>query len=222
MNRLWKICTGTGLLLLAAAFVLAAYNFWSDARAGAAASAVLKGLDLCVEENRKNTESTESGRTGTPSEASSSGEAHIPDYVLNPEMPMPEEEIGGQKYIGVLGLPSLSLSLPVISAWSYPALRTAPCRYSGSAYLGDLVIAAHNYQSHFGKLKYLSQGDEVSFTDVDGNVFWYKVAETETLSPYAAEELAAGDWNLTLFTCTIGGQSRVVVRCEDAGTYPGQ
>ena len=227
MNKQGKICTGIGLLLLAAALVLAVYNFWSDARAGTAASSVLKALGSDVEENResresgksresrKSRETRETGRTGAPSEAPSFEEARIPDYVLNPEMPMPEEEIDGEKYIGILDLPALSLSLPVISGWSYPALRIAPCRYSGSAYLGNLVVAAHNYQSHFGKLGNLSPGDRLSFTDVEGNEFQYKVAEIETLSPYATEEMAAGDWDLTLFTCTVGGQSRVVVRCEE-------
>ena len=76
------------------------------------------------------------------------------------------------------------------------------------------MIAAHNYSSHFGRLKNLSQGDEVTFTDVDGNVFSYVVAALETLSPYAVEEMTSGGWDLTLFTCTIGGKSRVTVRCE--------
>lgn len=144
-----------------------------------------------------------------------SEDVYIPDYILNPEMDMPEEEINGQQYIGVLKIPALSLELPVISAWSYPNLKVAPCRYSGSAYLNNMVVAAHNYQSHFGKLETLSQDDEVSFSDMDGNVFSYKVVEIETLSPYAIEEMTNGDWDLTLFTCTVGGQSRVAVRCEN-------
>jgi len=49
---------------------------------------------------------------------------------------------------------------------------------------------------------------------VDGNVFAYKVVETETLSPFSIEEMTTGDWDLTLFTCTVGGQNRVAVRCE--------
>ena len=58
---------------------------------------------------------------------------------------MPTQEVDGQSYIGVLELQPLGLSLPIISQWSYPGLRIAPCRYTGSAYQNDLVIAAHNY-----------------------------------------------------------------------------
>ena len=142
------------------------------------------------------------------------GEVEIPDYILNPNMDMPEQNIDGDDYIGVLKIPSLSLELPIISRWNDARLRTAPCRYVGSAYTDDMVIAGHNYDSHFGRLKTLDIDDEVSFVDMAGNEFVYRVVETEILQPTAIEEMQSGDWDLTLFTCTIGGRTRVTVRCE--------
>ncbi len=210
MSKCGKICTAIGLLLLAAALCLTVYNFWSDAKAGKTADTVLEQLTPELEEK------AEIGLPALPT-GESLEEAYIPDYILNPEMEMPEKEIDGQQYIGVLRIPALSLELPVISEWSYPSLKIAPCRYAGSVYQNNMVIAAHNYYSHFGYLKNLSQGDEVTFTDMDGNVFRYEVAEVETLSPFAIEEMTSGDWDLTLFTCTVGGQSRVTVRCERIG-----
>ena len=56
-------------------------------------------------------------------------------------------------------------------------------------------------------------GEIITFTDMDGNVFFYEVAEIEILDPYAKEEMLSGEWDLTLFTCTYGGQERVTVRC---------
>ena len=76
-----------------------------------------------------------------------------------------------------------------------------------------MIILAHNYSTHFGTLKDLGIGDPVTFTDADGNVFRYEVLELETLMPSAIEKMESGDWDLTLFTCTVGGQSRVTVRC---------
>lgn len=207
MSKRGKICTGIGLLLLAAALFLAGYNLWSDAKAGRTADTVLEQLAPELEEKK------DISLPSLPS-GESLEEVYIPDYILNPEMEMPVEEIDGQKYIGVLRIPALSLELPVIREWSYPSLQIAPCRYAGSAYLNNMIIAAHNYYSHFGYLKNLSQGDEITFTDMDGNEFRYEVAELETLSPFAIEEMTSGDWDLTLFTCTVGGQSRVTVRCE--------
>lgn len=122
--------------------------------------------------------------------------------------------IDDREYIGVLSIPALGLELPVISAWDYPGLRVAPCRYTGSAYTDDLVIAAHNYASHFGRLRELSQGDSIRFTDTDGNVFDYVVSELGILEPYAVSQMTEGDWDLTLFTCTPGGQYRVTLRCN--------
>lgn len=200
-----KIYTAIGLLLLAAALFLTGYNLWSDAQADKSANAVLEQLTQAS--------SAEMPDLPTLPDGESLEEAYIPDYVLNPEEDMPSEEIDGNLYVGILKIPAISLELPIIADWSYPGLRMAPCRYSGSAYLGNLVIAGHNYLSHFGYLKTLSLGDEVTFTDTDGNVFRYEVSEIEILSPYAVTEMTSGDWDLTLFTCTVGGQSRVTVRC---------
>ena len=80
--------------------------------------------------------------------------------------------------------------------------------------MNDLILGAHNYDAHFGRLKTLSYGSKVRFTDVDGNVFEYSVADIEILQPEQVDALRDGNWPLTLYTCTVGGQTRVVVRCE--------
>lgn len=195
-----------GLLLIAAALFLTIYNFMDDNRASRSAHGVMDQL----REMRPEKESEEDDAASQ----SAAGEVEVPDYVLNPKMEMPVKVIDGQEYIAVLKIPAFGLELPVLSQWSYPNLRIAPCRYQGSAYTDDLVIAAHNYTSHFGNLKNLQEGDTVILTDMDDNVFTYKVALRETLMPTAVEEMSSGDWDLTLFTCTLGGSYRVTVRCE--------
>lgn len=184
-----------GLLLIAAALCLTAYNLYDGMRAERAANDAVKQLDAFSSETEPLDESI------------------IPDYILNPDMEMPVKTINGMDYIGILRIPTLELELPIISEWSYPALKVAPCRYSGSAYQNNLILCGHNYASHFGNLKQLCQGDQLSFTDMDGNTFYFKVVELEILSPTAVEDMESGDWDLTLFTCTIGGQTRVTVRC---------
>lgn len=206
MIKRGTICISLGLLLLLAALLLTAYNLRRDTAAGASAELVLERLtpELPRQESLLQPSLTEEG----------TGEVFVPDSVLNPEMPMPERELDGQSYIGVLDIPALDLSLPIISAWSYPGLQIAPCRYAGSAYLENLVIAGHNYRSHFASLPQLQPGDAVTFTDMDGTVFHYKVDSLETLSPYAISDMTDSGWPLTLFTCTPGGQSRLAVRCS--------
>jgi sortase A len=57
-------------------------------------------------------------------------------------------------------------------------------------------------------------GDEVIFTDMDGFSTRYLVVNKDVLSPYAVEEVISGDFDLTLFTCTYGGENRIGVYCE--------
>ena len=127
---------------------------------------------------------------------------------------MTEVEIDGHRYIGYLTLPGLELELPVMADWNYPQLRIAPCRYTGSVRGEDLVLMAHNYARHFGGLSELSEGDSVIFTDMDGHVTLYEVIARDILAPTAVAEMTSGDFDLTLFTCTYGGKSRVTVYCD--------
>lgn len=202
----------TGLLLAAAALLLTAFNLYEEQRA---AQQSMHALAELFDEIRGH----------LPAEHISEGmeeretENMIADYLLNPGMDMPTKEADGHAYIGILAIPALELELPVMSQWSYPNLQSAPCRYTGSAYLDNMIIAAHNYACHFGRLKELAGGETVTFTDVDGNVFHYEVVLTETLMPEDLEEMESDEWDLSLFTCTIGGSYRVTVRCRRAEEF---
>ncbi len=127
---------------------------------------------------------------------------------------MTEVEIDGHLYIGYLAIPDLGLELPIMSGWDYQKLRIAPCRYTGNLLSDDLVLMAHNYATHFGKIKNLSAGSAIYFTDMDGKTTQYEVVATEVLAPTAVEDMTVGEFDLTLFTCTYGGKSRVTVRCD--------
>lgn len=213
MTRRGKVFTAIGLLLLAAALCLTAYNLWSDAMAS-------MKVQVTLTELKPEIEAAVSAQQEAAQPLRETALEEVPDYLLDPGMDMPVRTVDGQDYIGLLEIPAVSLELPVISRWSYEALKLAPCRYAGSAYTHDLVISGHNYAGHFRDLKNLQPGDAVTFTDADGNVFSYEVSFLETLSPTAVEEMTSGDWDLTLFTCTVGGQNRIAVRCESTDELP--
>ena len=207
-NRIGKIITVAGLAFLAAAVLLLAYNLWDSQRAQQSQEEILAEY---LEENKNASEEPEN------TEKDMLLSQDLPDYILNPDMDMPEvtlSSLGGATCIGTLEIPSLDLTLPVMSEWSYPLLKLAPCRYAGSVYQGNLVIAAHNYKTHFRKIRTLSEGSEVRFTDAAGNVFVYHVAVVEALTAQSVEEMISGGWPLSLFTCTADGKNRVTVRCE--------
>ncbi len=188
-----NIIMAVGVVLIAVSLMWTGYNVVCEKTAEKSSAEALAQMELDVIEV-------------TPEE--------IPDYVLDPEREMPEKQINGRDYIGAVSIPALEIDLPVLSEWSYQNFRISPCRYEGSAYKDNLILCAHNYRNHFGSLKYLTKGDRIYFTDMDKNKFSYEVMYVEVLDRTAVEELKAGEWDLSLFTCTYGGATRVVVRCE--------
>lgn len=201
-----------GLLLIAGALGLSLYNVYDSYRAAYISAQVVVYLEQVIPEEKVNTVIPENSDISI--ETATLEELEIPDYILAPTMEMPVMEYNGNAYIGRLSIPALALELPVIDQWSYPSLKIAPCRYAGSAYTDDLVIAGHNYKAHFAELSKLQRGDRIVLTDADGNSFFYTVAVLETLMPTAIEEMTSDVWALTLFTCTPGGSYRMAVRCD--------
>ena len=214
------ICILLGLLLMAAALCLVGYNKWDSRRAGEQSAEALHSLlesapglseALSAQQERPRPSLRPSTATVAPQET------EIPDYVLDPRMEMPRQEIGGYSYIAVLSIPSQGLELPVMADWDEYALKLAPCRYYGSLHTDDLVIAGHAYESHFWPLHYLSLGEEVWFTDMAGNANRYTVASILTLDDTDVDGLISSGCDLTLFTCTgVGNMDRLAVCCNRA------
>ena len=175
-----------GLLLIVAAGGLFAYNQALDNKAGEAAKAIYNSL-------------TENSNSSNFKINSKSERVAV---------------IDGVEYIGVISIPSYDITLPVQSDWSLSKLRNSPCRYSGSINSGSLIVCAHNYQSHFGKLKYIREGDRIRFTDMMGMTYVYKVSKVDLINEENIDKMKENNgWDLTLFTCNYGGKQRITLRC---------
>ena len=197
MGKAGNVCMLLGTALVLAALSLFLWNQREAAEAGRAAEAVLPAW----------------WRTWKRPEPNRPPQTPPCPTPYDPEMTV--VEIDGYGYVGVLTIPALELELPVMSEWDAARLKIAPCRYSGSTKTRDLVIAGHNYTTHhFGTLYELEEGDKVIFTDMDGVVTHYQVVALDILQPTAVEEMTAGAYDLTLFTCTYDSGSRLTVRCE--------
>lgn len=189
-----------GLLLLAAAFALTGYNIYDSERAERASEQAIIKMEELLDEKKTVVDAQQE---------------EISIYERFPDMEMPVVEVDGKQYIGVIEIPEKGLSLPVQAGeWNYAKLKSSPCLYEGSVYKDNMVIAGHNYRSHFSNIKTLGIGSEVRFADVEGNVFYYEVGWIEILKPSEVEKMIdAKDWDLSLFTCTYGGRERATVRC---------
>ena len=193
--------TGIAIIAVGAALILSAlllllYNRYEDAHAGQEAESLLASVEEAISAQTMDVP-TAAAPSPTP---------------LDPEMPV--VMLDGYEYVGYVEIPALGLKLPVMSEWDYTRLRVAPCRQFGSSRTDDLVIAAHNYENHFGRLKELSKGDTVIFTDMEGLVNTYCVEKIETLAPDEVDAVQNSGYDLVLYTCTKGGKTRVTVFCN--------
>ena len=213
------VCMILGALLLLGAAALIYQNQREEAAAGQEAAAVLEQLQAELNAEGAGLILPEStAADGALSVTPSPEQTEASDSEPLPEMPT--LTIGGQKYIGYLELPTLGLTLPIMSSWSYSKLRIAPCRYWGSVYDNSMVILGHNYLDHFGRLKSLELGDPIQFVDADGNIYRYEVVQQETLEKTDVDAMLDSPYDLTLFTCAHGGERRITVRARARGSTP--
>lgn len=190
-----------GLIMILGALGLTAYNIWDAKRAEEAANQI---SDVLIDKIKED-------------------DSAIQMPMFDPDTPMPVEVIDGYEYIGILEIPDLDLTLPVMNEWDYTRLKISPCRFTGSYYADDLVICGHNYAKHFSPIKWIDIGADVYFTNVEGMTIHYIVTNRETVEPTDVElmidnihnnQMSTMDWDMTLFTCNTGGQTRCAVRCS--------
>ena len=182
------------LLILTSAFFFSIYEQEAE-KAGENAQQLLAALTEEIEQNQ------EQNLYDTAVQEQSTGQ-------------MLQTSLQGHDLVGIIRVPGVGVELPVLDSWSYDLLKLSPCRYSGSIAGQDLILMGHNYKKHFAPLRRVSPGDRVEFLDVSGTSHAYVVTETEVLKPTQLDELSSSDYSLTIFTCTPGGQSRFVVRCD--------
>lgn len=230
------IILGTVLLLVALSIVL--YNIREDTQGGETSQSIIMEIKSQISETTENTSPTED--TPTDSNSNESMDDEIEDRIATMEQDVREEYevhqddeeesedkdedevtvedpkvyISGDYYLGYITIPSLGLELPIMDELTKKNLKKSPCHYVGSIADGDLIIAGHNYNSHFGRLKELTYGDEIYITSVDGSVYQYEVTQSEIVNGSDVPSMKSGSdsWDLTLFTCTLSGKSRVTVR----------
>lgn len=199
-NKAGIVFIALGAVLILSALLLLLYNRHEAALAGKEAEILLSDVEAAIGGQ------TSSGGPTDPTEETET------EPTLPPELPV--VHLNGYDYVGYIEIPALELKLPVMATWDYDLLQVAPCRQFGSSRTDDLVIAAHNYVTHFGYLKKLNPGDTVIFTDMDGIVNTYAVEKTETLDPTSVDAVKNSGCDLVLYTCTIGGKTRVCVFCN--------
>ncbi|MBE7058548.1 MAG: sortase [Ruminococcaceae bacterium] len=208
-KKIGIILVTIGVVLFLSALLLFLYNEYEDRRAGQQTELLMDKIQSAIAEERTPTAKPTDIDEETKTEETATSE---PQEVIPTEMPV--VVIDGYGYIGYLSVPDLDLELPVMAEWDYSRLKVAPCRQFGSTGTDDLVIAAHNYNSHFGRLSSLKEGAEIVFTDMEGLENRYILKRLDTLNPNAVDSVQNSGYDLVLYTCTPGGATRVTVFCD--------
>lgn len=123
--------------------------------------------------------------------------------------------------IGMIEIPSLSVSYPIFSYLDDELLKISPCKFLGEMppASSNLCIAGHNYDNNkfFSNINLLKNGDEILIYNQIGEKFVYSVfnryeVNDNDLSPI--KEDYQGGHELTLITCNNLNQRRIVVKAE--------
>ncbi len=194
-----------GFLFLLAAILLFFCNLWHTERAQLSAEQTAKELEQYRSETAlDDSPDGENQRRSVPGGR---------DFREADGMAAVELE-NGITYIGNIRIPAISLDLPVTSDCSCDCQSGSPCRCAGSARTDDLVIAGYHYHRHFGQLKWLNPGDLVQFVDMDNNVYSYIVRMMEIPAEERMEERTEPEFDLTLFSCSFQGRTRIAIGCD--------
>ena len=199
-NKLGSLFIILGAVLLLASLSLVLWNNYESSRAEKFANQALSELLEKMPE--------------TTVKSSDAKAKKVDEYLSKDDSYVPAIAVDGTLYIGVIYIPSIDTELPVMKDWSYANLDIAPCRYYGSIKHSNLIIAAHNYTSFFDKINKLNPDDEIIFVTADGVSYEYEVIQSELIDGGNSFLMRDNqdNWDLTLFTCTWSGYSRVAVR----------
>ena len=166
-KKISAVVTLVGLILIMCAMAVLFHNKKEDNLAQKSSNTVLSSLKEKIEESNLKTSDEEKD--------------------LNKDL---------NQYDGYIKIPKLNLELPVMKKPTQANLKKSPCIYSGTAKDSNLIIAAHNYSAHFGKINQLENGDK------------------EKINGSNSEQMQNENYALTLFTCDYTGRDRITIRCE--------
>lgn len=129
--------------------------------------------------------------------------------------------------VGVIEIPLLHLSYPLLSEFSDELLKFSPCIFYGNMPDNDLnndmnnnlCIAGHNYDNDkfFSKISLLKNNDEILIYNNDGDRFLYSVfknyeVKENDLSPIYKKLSSSSE--LTLITCNNFNNNRIIIKAR--------
>lgn len=122
--------------------------------------------------------------------------------------------------IGLIEIPSINISYPILSNSSEDLLKISVCRFSGPLpnRNGNLCIAGHNYKNSmmFSKLYKLNTNDSIFITDLNNVRLEYIIYEKSKIKENNLDcTRNTSDIQITLITCNdTNNKERIVIKAK--------
>lgn len=121
--------------------------------------------------------------------------------------------------LGMIEIPSLKITYPIISECNDSNLKISPCKFSGPNIgdIGNLCIVGHNYDNSlfFSNIHLLKENDTIILYDLSGFSYTYFV--TSSFEVFENDFSIINNSNffeLTLITCNNFNSNRFIVKAK--------
>lgn len=154
---------------------------------------------------------TSSGKNAGKSKKSATEDTSAPG---NASPYLETVNLSGYEVTGILQIPDLNRSWPIIASGDPAATAKIPSIYGGNPASGDLVISDSTGNQQFAELKNLPDGSKVVFTDISGREYRYQIATVETVpsSKLSAISRHRERWDAAIITPNFSGRGQIVTR----------
>ena len=125
---------------------------------------------------------------------------------------MPALSVEGTDFVGILEMPRYQSSLPVGGHWG--SVSKYPCHFSGSVYERTLQIGATSQKGQYDFYREISVGDELYYTDMEGNRYTYVVRDIHYENHADQEAMQQQGADLILFIKNVYALEYVIVYCD--------
>lgn len=120
--------------------------------------------------------------------------------------------INGTDFVGLLEVPKYDSVLPICANWGNASKY--PCRFSGSVYDRTMQIGATTQSGQYDFYRDISVGDSVSFIDMEGNGYSYKVIDICYKKAINKDTLKHNEASLTIFVKNIYAFEYIIIYCD--------
>ena len=120
--------------------------------------------------------------------------------------------VDGTDFVGIIEMPRYGSVLPVCADWGNTSKY--PCRFSGSIYDSTMKIGATTQKGQYDFYRELSVGDEVFYTDMEGNRYSYEVKGLRYEKHADQSALHREESSLVLFIKNVYSFEYLIVFCD--------